>query len=341
MSSKAIYTTALLSKAVQVEKVDDGVYKVDLDWDFCIGGIPNGGYAASCILSAGSDFLSSRQQPDLLTAHVEYPNRAVPGPGLVIIKSVKIGRTVSLIHLTLYQDELLDEAPWIGASPRPILLAYASYTKLDAVTGLSVPTLYGSSSAAALPHLPDREALIKYGQDANWKEELPSGAPLLQSVERLQFYLPRYKLFTLNALDMWVRLRSGENIVQKALPFVSDAFPHSIHSWLVAPEWKARMKPPNYDEDGNIVDAPAGEEQNEERGYPTLTMNIEVKGVLPPQGVEWLHVRISTKLMKNGMADFEFIISDDQGSIIALAQHVFMIIDSGRNARRKNIKASM
>ena len=68
-------------------------------------------------------------------------------------------------------------------------------------------------------------------------------------------------------------------------------------------------------------------------------MNLEVKKTLPPEGVEWLFVRVRPKQIKNGRMDLEVVILDEQGDIVALSQHVCLILDAARNmAERKDKK---
>ena len=70
--------------------------------------------------------------------------------------------------------------------------------------------------------------------------------------------------------------------------------------------------------------------------YPTLLLNLEVKKVLPPEGVEWLFVRVRAKQIKNGRLDLEVIVLDEGGDIVALSSHVALILGAERNmAERK------
>lgn len=157
--------------AIKVEKLDPHVYKINLDESYCIGTVPNGGYAGSCMLAAASAHLSSRGQPDMLTVHFEYPGRTAAGSAIVMIEDVKIARQFSILHLTLWQGGLVEQTPWITPSiSRRTVLAYTTYTNLRASTGMSVRTGYEAIAAAALPPPPDFETLKLKGADKGWKE---------------------------------------------------------------------------------------------------------------------------------------------------------------------------
>ncbi|KAJ3554794.1 hypothetical protein NPX13_g10517 [Xylaria arbuscula] len=69
--------------------------------------------------------------------------------------------------------------------------------------------------------------------------------------------------------------------------------------------------------------------------YPTLTLNLDIKKALPPEGVEWLHVRVQTKHIKNGRYDYEVMIFDQSGDLIALSHHVAMVLDGTRNTAKR------
>ena len=72
--------------------------------------------------------------------------------------------------------------------------------------------------------------------------------------------------------------------------------------------------------------------------YPTVLLNLEVKKVLPPAGVEWLFVRVRAKQIKNGRMDLEVVIMDDIGELVALSQHVCLIVGADRNlAKRREV----
>jgi hypothetical protein len=75
------------------------------------------------------------------------------------------------------------------------------------------------------------------------------------------------------------------------------------------------------------------------RWYTTLNMSIEVKRELPAEGTKWLFQRMRTKEVKDGLLDVSGELFDENGSLIALTQQLWMVIDtskaSGSGATRK------
>ena len=61
--------------------------------------------------------------------------------------------------------------------------------------------------------------------------------------------------------------------------------------------------------------------------YLTLSMAIEIKELLPNEGVEWLFVRARAKEIKNGKMDVEVTITDAYLELVALSNHVCFAVD--------------
>lgn len=303
----------------------------------------NGGYTASCMLAAASAHLSSRGQPDTLTAHFEYPNRTAVGPAVVTIEDVKLAGQLSTLQLTLWQGGLLPRAPWVTASvSRRTVLAYATCTNLRTFTGLSLPTGYSATAAAALPApLPDFGALEAAGDadDGAWEESklLPS-AMHMHSLRNWRFYLRRAGPLAPGVLDMWICLASGEPITQGALAYVIDSFPYNMHTSLVTPELRKLLEAPQ--DRGKSQRKGQGQQnigqanQNANVWLPTVVMNLEVKTKLPEEGVRWLAVRVTSKQIKDGRFDLEVLVRDVEGELVVLSHHVAMIVSMEKNTRK-------
>ena len=69
--------------------------------------------------------------------------------------------------------------------------------------------------------------------------------------------------------------------------------------------------------------------------YPTVLIHLEIKKALPLEGVEWLFVRTWSKVIKNGRTDLNVVVMDEGGDVVALSQHVALVLDAERNMNRK------
>ncbi|RYC61343.1 hypothetical protein CHU98_g4863 [Xylaria longipes] len=320
VSGNASWACVPLADAIKIHKLDSHTYKLNLDPNYCIGAVPNGGYVliASCMLAAANAHLASRDKPDTLTAHFEYPARTSPGPGVVVIEDVKLGRSqLSTLHLTLWQGGLQSQKPWVTPSvSKRVILAYTTHANLRAFGGLSMPTGYEASPVAAMPEpLPDFQALKTNGADgAREESKLPTNSGPLHSLRNWRFYLPRADPLTPGVLDMWICATSGERINQVALPYSAGSV--------------------DRDEEGQVS-------ARASLWLPTVVMNLEVKTALPEEGAEWLAVRVTSTQIKGGRFDLELLLRDVEGEIVALSHHVALILSIERNMAKQDSSSKL
>lgn len=298
------------------------------------------------MLAAANTHLASREQSDTVTAHFEYPNRTSSGPAIVVIDEVKLGRTLSTLHLTLWQGELLNHAPWVNTSAsRRTVLAYTTHTNWSNFKGMSVLTGYEVTPAALMPPKPDFNSLKANGSDDAWTQsKWPEAFGPAGSSGNWRFFIPRQGPLTPGVLDMWICLSNGENITQQALPYVVDAFPHDLLAFMIAPEIRALMEAPPA---GVVEDAATAEaraevaRKNKERGsmwFPTVLLNLETKGALTQEGAEWLAVKVTGKQIRDGKFDLEVVVRDVDGQMVILAHQVALMVSWERNVGKKGGK---
>jgi acyl-coenzyme A thioesterase PaaI-like protein len=305
-----------LAKAIEATSLDSHVYAVHLQGCFAIGTVPNGGYASSTLLQAAHLHLAPRKQPDTVTVHFEFVNPTEVGPGVVVVEEVKLGRTLSVLHVSLYQRGLLPHHPWItpGVSRKEIV-AYVTNGDIASEQGVSVPT----SFLPITPEVPRVDlALLPAGKDALWQRmALPPGPfGKIRSLQNMEYYVPRAGQPRQDGIDLWMRLASGGRFTNASLAYVVDAWPYIVEQYRPA---FPGTKPYKFDQ---------------AFWYPTVALNIEVKRALPAEGVEWVFMRERAKMVKNGRYDIEVVVLDAQGELVAVASHVAMIVDSSRNLNR-------
>jgi hypothetical protein len=279
--------------------------------------------------------LSSRGQSDTLTAHFEYPSRTTAGSAIVAVEDVKLGGQLSTLHLTLWQDGLRSQTPWVTPSvSRRTVVAYTNHTNLRTFTGMSLQTGYERATGAALPPIPDFERVKAKEADDIWElSKLPMYAAHMRASRNWCFYTPRGGPLTPGVLDMWIRMKSGESIKQSALAYVVDSFPDNLPAFLVVPELRQLFESPPANPEKN-----RGKDQSDQqlvKWLPTIVMNLEVKTALPDEGVEWLAVRVVSRQIKDGKFDLDVIVRDVDGVLVALSYHVAMILSLERNTRKR------
>ncbi|KAI1075584.1 thioesterase-like superfamily-domain-containing protein [Whalleya microplaca] len=299
--------TITLTEATAIEAVDTHVYSTNFKSEWCVGSVPHGGIVTAVFLRvAATHFrttLAAQNQPHTITVHLEFLRRTQEGPATLTVRDVKLGRQTSTVHITLSQDG------------REEVVGYLTNSNLDVEQG---PTFNTGWSLQPSPPPADLPRLAAEGSDANWAEQKKTQT-FRKVYNNFHLYFPRNGQVMPSMADEWLRLTSGERFTNESLGVVSDLFP------LINEE---------------MMRAQNGGKRNGPRPvmwYPTVALNLDIKKALPPEGVEWLFVRVHAKSAKNGRDDLEVVILDEAGDIVALSHHVVLMLSAERNtaARRK------
>lgn len=229
-----------------------------------------------------------------------------------------------MLHITLYQDGVLTEAPWVSPTTRRLVVAYVTCGSLATETGVTLDTKWSLSHPLPKADL----SLLGNNSDPGWyrvRSWLQKMAPQYQNLE---LYAPRIGHPLPATLDFWVRYACGDMITNIDLGYIADAAaPYVIDNYRAT-------SPDDPKIDGSVIP------DNMTLWCPTLSMDLDMKKLLPEEGVEWLHIRSSAKRIKNGRLDAEVIVMDETGDIICLSRHVAMVVDASRNYANRDYKAT-
>lgn len=132
--------------------------------------------------------------------------------------------------------------------------------------------------------------------------------------------------------DEWVCFsQSGEKFNQESLGFVVDQFPQIVE---IYPSTSPVSSSPATDKEDQAANGRRKRETKKPNWYPTILLNMEVKKALPEEGVEWLFVRVRAKKIENGRLDLEVVVLDEGGDLVAVSNHVCLILGAERNMSR-------
>ncbi|KAL9095649.1 MAG: hypothetical protein Q9165_002081 [Trypethelium subeluteriae] len=301
-------------KATEIQPLTSHTYAANFPDDWCIGSVPHGGFITAVFLRvARTHFASTLQrqnQPDTFTLHLEFLRRTQTGPALFTVRDIKLGRQASVIHVALAQ------------AGREEVVGYISHAHLGREEGASFPTDW----ALRPPPIPADVAKLKAGTEPRWGElEKMPFAEFRKASNRVRFFFPRSGQLGRGMTDEWLCMRSGERFTNESVGFVADMWPQLVETYSdkgdpYALEKKGNEKPSI----GSMW-------------YPTLLLNLDVKKVLPEEGVEFLFQRVQAKRIQNGRFDLESIVMDEQGDVVALSHHVVFAVSAARNlAERSN-----
>ncbi|KXJ85956.1 thioesterase-like superfamily-domain-containing protein [Microdochium bolleyi] len=340
-----------LYAATAVTPLDRTTYRAELVQSFSNGTVPNGGYVASCLMSAASAHLKARGQPDIITAHFEFVSRTEVGPAVIIVEEVKLGRRLSTLHVSLYQGALdLDHAPYITTAPatssipgkttvatsRKEIIAYFNCGSLEIERGLTLPTHYDFQDPHGVPRPPrpaDLSALAARQEDSTWRRmPIPTrlGGLERRALHNMEYYFPRAGPQRPSVIDVWVRLAEpGGRFTNAALGYVADSWPYVVEAY------RGRGGSGSGSSGGSGGDVVR---EDDVFWFPTVVMNLDVKKPLPAPGAEWLCMRVEAKQIRRGRLDMEVVLLDEAGELVAVCHHVNLIVGGERNLKKRTTK---
>lgn len=73
--------------------------------------------------------------------------------------------------------------------------------------------------------------------------------------------------------------------------------------------------------------------------YPTVCLNLDVKKLIPEEGVDWLFLRVRSRQIKNGRLDLDVEVWDADDDLVALSTHTTLIMGTERNTGGSRSKA--
>ena len=169
----------------------------------------------------------------------------------------------STVHISLIQHG------------QEVVVAYLNQMNIGTEQGISFPTGWKLNP----PVYPVDLTKLKAGTDANWAEqgEMPF-SHFRRASNRVRFFFPREGQKIRSLADQWITWRNGERFTNSSLGYVADMFPQIVESFSA-------------EEDPYAIKHAATNPKTGERNfarfwYPTIVLNLDVKKVLPEEGVE-------------------------------------------------------
>ena len=147
-------------------------------------------------------------------------------------------------------------------------------------------------------------------------------------------------------IDQYITFRDpSTRFTNATLGYVVDMFPQLVETMYPHPLPTSSSSPSSAD-DLAIPTAPI----SSPLWYPTLLLNLDIRRLLPPEGVKWLFVRVQSKAIERGRMDLEVLVMDplargggggrrkekkgeeEEGmQLVASSQHVALVLGSERN----------
>lgn len=258
-----------------------------------------------------------------INVHLQYPRRTSAGPAIFKVKDVKIGSRISNLHMIISQEQ--ENGKWADE-----VEGYITMSNLAQEEGLSLDTRHQLYP----PPLPvNLRSLDENGEDENWmarsEDPFPNFRRAGQHVRFVVMRPTRRPSDRPKSIgDQWIRFtpyKKAGRWTNESLGFLCDMFPQIVESYVnpVLEETAAAG--------GDVAEVLKKQEPTAKYWYPTLCLNIDVKKLLPEEGVDWLFLRVRAKQIKNGRLDLEVEVRDAGNDLVALSTHTGLILGTERN----------
>lgn len=189
----------------------------------------------------------------------------------------------------------------------------------------------------------DLAKLARDGHDGDWERFHISFSAMRKASHHVEFYTPRHTKAAPGSdaaqrkgpsgfVEQWVRFKPYGKIsrwTDSTLGYLVDMFPMMLERFDTKP-W----------DDASAAAAEKSKNELSTYWYPTVLLNMEFKKKLPAEGVEWLYSRVQTKLLRNGRMDLDLVVLDEKGEVVALSNHVSLIVSAQRNVGPRKGKGS-
>jgi hypothetical protein len=243
-------------------------------------------------------------QPDLITFHVEFLSKSDIGNAKISIQPLKLGRQFSTVRVNLIQRD--------EAKGKTVVCLEALVTQGN----LAAEAKNGGTDLATKGLLdknliPKRETCEKWVVDPRWYSRRFAAF-------KIDLHLPEGSDSRAasptegpGVRQQWVHWSPGVGTTFSvpSLPFLADCFRPLPEAYGITNSW-----------------------------FPTLSYGMEVKSAPPAGGWEWLFLRVDMGICKNGRHDYDVVIADEQGEVVAISRHTTLILSADRNHKSKVAK---
>lgn len=154
----------------------------------------------------------------------------------------------------------------------------------------------------------------------------------LKPYTHFRFYIPIKGPPHPSLTDVWITPENKDDVfTTETLGLVADIWPRMVENYCPESEWSTTSLVNRALRGAQIseIDTDFGYGRHPQAyWYPTLSMTLEIKRLLPPGGVKWLFMRAQAKKIENGRMDTEVTILNQCSELVALSHHVCLVIDN-------------
>lgn len=271
--------------------------------------------------------LVAKDQPDILSLHIEFLRSCEKKDITVTIIPLKVGAIACTLQLQLSQTN------------RVCIVALATTTNFDKPLGPSAPTDWTLHPPA--PPTPDFTLIDARKPEPNWVTAVQQGE-LLTFSHRLLIVNPRRGFPVAGVCDAWYRFHGDERMDATYLSLMSDVIPSMADTLMGSGLYNAhtfQAKAAKWAEQNpgipaTMTNSIAGAMQSKTFNI-TATLNIEFKKRLPAEGLEWIFTRTATKMLEDGRMALDITMCDERMDLVCEAHQLMLVLDAQRKFYKK------
>ncbi|KAI1102036.1 thioesterase family protein [Jackrogersella minutella] len=320
-----------LKKQIALQQIAPSSYTADWHADWTLGSTLFGGSIAAIIHHAAATHaatepaLAARDQPDILSMHVEFLRPCERCQSTVVVNTLKIGAKTSTIQLQLSQNGKLK------------VIALATTTNFDKPIGPTVSTTW--ALLPPVPPVPDFDRILAQQPDSHWLPACLSGE-IIPVTSQLLILNPRRGFPVDGICDGWYGCKGDERMDATYLAMMTDVIPsmsdtllrngglYDAHAFFRKMEKGAEEHPGVPAEITNSVD----EAMRATLYNNTVTLDLEFKRRVP-EGLRWIQTRVSTKMLHEGRMDIDITMCNSEIELICTAHQLILVLEAERKFR--------
>ena len=250
---------------------------------------------------------------------MQFIRRVAPGPITLSISPVNLGPRVSVIQI-----DLQSEQPEAGGF-KSCVIATVTQGNLATEKGISLPT----HPAVKKGDIPDRD---RDCEDFVVSPATQQIAPVFMKLSgrvvkggSAGWYSDHLGK---SIREIWYTFADGTDFDVLSMGYLTDcvSFPaRDIQTYI------------DFEKFGGAPNNFARDDEDYKSGvvYPTLSMATEIKK--DPKGAKWLFMRIETHEIRNGRFDTNVVILDEKGELVALSNHVSLVLEKHSEEKLRRI----
>lgn len=205
-------------------------------------------------------------------------------------------------------------------------------TNIDSEEGLSLPTDFTLTPSVPVVDL----SRLLNNADPQWLSWTYPWSPksYLKAATHIRWFSPLNRSQYPSIIDLWLTpIASNDSFTTEMLGSIIDHWAEVLENYRSdSPFTSQRLADATIDSGDTIGTDPNAPPFR----YTSLSISLEMKKVLPPNGVQWVFLRAQIKKIQVGRLDAEILVLDEKLELIAISHQINRIVPGLGFTRKLN-----